>query len=131
VLRPAGWLLIFDCDLQGSSDGSRELVHRLGASYWSTLPACPRHPYFDVGCSVPTPLVWQASSWATATVRMSARQLVDFVCTQATTVVAAASGHASMAALRECAAASLAPVFPESVSKELRFGGPLHVLRRA
>jgi SAM-dependent methyltransferase len=130
VLRPGGWLLIFDCGLQGFSDGSREPVDRLAASHWSTLPPCPRHPYLDPRRSVPAPLAWHASSTATATVRMSAHELVDFVCTQATTLAAAASGHASMAALRERAAACLAPAFPGSASKELRFGGPLPVLRR-
>jgi hypothetical protein len=62
---------------------------------------------------------------------MSAQELVDFVRTQAKTVVAAASGHASMAALRERAAACVAPAFRGAASKQLRFGGPLHVLRRA
>jgi SAM-dependent methyltransferase len=130
VVRQPGWFLIFDSDIQGWSDGSREPVERLTAEYWSHLPPCARRPYFDPLHHLREPFELHATTVVTEIVRLSSDQLSAFVRTQGSTVMAIASGQASPADLCNQLDRCISRLFKSAATKEVLFGGPLHILRR-
>jgi SAM-dependent methyltransferase len=130
VLRPGGWFLIYDSELLGWPDGSREPVERLREAYWSELPPCPRNPSFEPGSHLRAPFALHGSASVAERIRLSPSGLAELSLTQATSVAAIASGRRSRRALRERLHACLAPLFADAAARELLFGGPLHVLRR-
>ena len=130
VLRTAGWFLIYDSDLRGWRDGSREPVERLTAEYWSQLPPCPRNPHFDPGQHVSPPFALHTATLVTQTVPLSPAELSAFIRTQASTVMAVVSGHTPPARARERLDKCLSPLFAGASTREFLFGGSLHVLRK-
>src|SRR5262245_27902484 len=131
VVRPGGWFLIFDSILQGWADGSREPADRLNTEYWSHLPPCPRNPHFDPERHVSGPFALHATAFVTQSVRLSVPELSASIRTQATTIAAVESGHATLAELRERLEKCLVGLFAGAPTKELLFGGALSILLRA
>jgi len=130
VVRPRGWFLIFDSDLRGWADGSREPAERLLNEYWSRLPPSPRNAYFEPTRDVSEPFSLHATTLVTQTLRLSAEELSAFIFTQASTVNAFVSGHAPLGELRQRLERCLLRIFAGAATKEFLFGGPLHVLLR-
>jgi hypothetical protein len=63
-------------------------------------------------------------------VRLSVAELSAFIRTQASTVAAVESGHATLAELREALDACLHRLFAGSPTRELLLGGVLSILLR-
>jgi len=131
VVRPGGWLWIYDSDLQGWADGSREPVERLTAEYWSFLPRCPRNPYYDPVHHVSDLFSLHTATTVVQPVPLSASELAALVFTQASTVMTIEGGHASAEELHERLEDCLRRLFAGSERRDLLFGGPLHVLCRS
>jgi SAM-dependent methyltransferase len=129
VLRPGGWFLIYDSDLRGWPDGSRAPGEHITDEYWSRLPPCPRNPYFDPAQDVSPSFALHTSTLVTETVPLSLPELSAFIRTQASTIMAIASGEPAHR-LRELLDTCLSCLFAEATTREFLFGGPLHVLRR-
>ena len=130
LVRPGGWLLIFDSTLRGWSDGSREPVECLTAEYWSRLPYCPRNPYFDPAHHQPDAFALHATRFVKQPVRLSVAGLSAFIRTQASTVAAVQSGHATLPELRDRLDGCLYRLFAGNPTKELLLGGVLSILLR-
>jgi len=130
VVRPKGWLIIFDSILQGWSGGSAEPVERLTEEYWSRLPYCPRNPYFSPTRHRSDAFGLHASRVVSQAVRLSAPELSAFILTQASTVAAVESGHATLAELRARLVKCLHSLFAGAATRELLFGGTVHILIR-
>jgi SAM-dependent methyltransferase len=130
VLRPGGWLVVYDNQFRGQTPRSSELTDWLKTDYYRGMPWAPRSPGYDPEAQ---PLRGFACAHHEAVeewVPMTRAELVAFLLTQSSPVAAVEAGQASVTELEARLQAGLAGHFAGSGSRTaFRFAGRVFFLR--
>jgi SAM-dependent methyltransferase len=135
VLRPRGWLVVYDNGFAGAADPSAEFARWHKEVYQKAFPAPPRHPLFE-------PDMVPAGSFEVVTSEIleerysfTRRRLAGYLTTQSNVVDAVAGGETTIEEVDTRLARELPPLFgeepgePAGRTMAFRFGGRVTVLR--
>jgi SAM-dependent methyltransferase len=128
VLRPGGWLVVYDDQFRGQRPRSSELTDWLETDYYRGMPWAARRPRYDPEAQPLRGFACAHHEVVEEWVPMTREELVAFLLTQSSPVAAVEAGQASVAELEARLHAGLARFFP-GARAAFRFAGRVFYLR--
>jgi SAM-dependent methyltransferase len=128
VLRPDGWLIVYENQFHGQTPGSSELTEWLKSEYYAGMPWAPRSPPYDPDAHPLRGFACEHQEVVQEWVPMTRDELVAFLLTQSSPVAAVEAGQARVTELEARLQVGLARFFPGSRTA-FRFAGQVFYLR--
>src|SRR5262249_27412385 len=112
VLRPGGWLAVYDSQFRGQTPRSAELTGWLEANYYRGMPWAPRTAHYDPDAHPLPGFVCVHQEVVEEWVQMTRDQLAAFLLTQSSPIAAVEAGQTTVAALEAKLRTGLRRFFP-------------------
>lgn len=131
VLRPRGWLVIYDNFFFASLHGNPDFKPWFGSSYLQRFPTPPRNnePLDDRSATQAGFQLLAQDSYGNVVV-FDREHLVDYLLTQTNVIAAIQRGELTLDNARAFLTAEVSPFFMSSDQQAFDFGGPITYLRK-
>ena len=131
VLRPRGWLVIYDNFFSANLQGDPGFKPWFASSYLPRFPTPPRNNQPLDGRSAKQAgfELLKQDKYANV-VYFDREQLVDYLLTQTNVIAAIERGERTLNDARACLTAEVSPYFTSAEPEAFDFGGPITYLRR-
>jgi len=130
VVRPGGWLIVYDNQFRGQTPRSSDLTDWLETDYYRGMPWAPRSPHYDAEAHPLRGFTCEHHEIVEEWVPMTRGELVAFLLTQSSPIAAVEAGQASVTELEARLRAGLARFLADAESRTaFRFAGRVFYLR--
>ena len=131
VLRPCGWLVIYDNFFSANLHGNPGFKPWFLSTYFERFPTPPRNNQpLDGRSARQAGFQLVTDEKYTNVVFFDQMQLVDYLLTQTNVIAAIKRGDATLHDARSYLTAEISPYFPSPGSQAFDFGGPITYLRK-
>ena len=133
VLRPRGWLLIYDSFFSANLHGHvRDFKPWFASTYCQRFPRPPRNSRpLDAPSAKQAGFQLVKHEKYSNVVYFDRGQLIDYLLTQTNVIAAIERGEATLDDVRAYLTTGVSPFFTSSEKQTFDFGGPISYLRRA
>ena len=132
VLRPRGWLVIYDSFFSANLQGSPGFKPWFASTYCQRFPAPPRdNRPLDDRSSKQVGFELVKDERYSNVVLFDRQQLVDYLLTQTNVIAAIDRGESTLDDARAYLTTEISSFFTASEQQAFDFGGPISYLRRA
>ena len=132
VLRPRGWLVIYDSFFSANLQGSPGFKPWFASTYCQRFPTPPRNnrPLDDRSAKQAGFQLVKDEKYSNV-VFFDRKQLIDYLLTQTNVIAAIERGESTLDDVRAYLTTGVSPFFTSSEKQTFDFGGPISYLRRA
>lgn len=131
VLRPAGWLVIYDNYFKGNMEGDPSFQHWFSKIYLNRYPSPPRNRTpFEADEARTFGFQFETRDVYENRVSFTREQLIRYLSTQSNLIAAIEGGAESLSDIEHRLHAELAAWFPENVEREFVFDGTIWFLQK-
>ena len=132
VLRPRGWLVIYDSFFSANLKGNPGFNPWFGSTYCQRFPAPPRdnRPLDDRSAKQAGFELVKDERYSNV-VFFDRKQLIDYLLTQTNVIAAIDRGESTLDDARAYLTTEISPFFTLAEQQAFDFGGPITYLRRA